>query len=359
MEKIKAAAVLCCVLLLTACGDHNISVTESVSSAVSTPFEESARYSEDCSDASETSVPDESPSSSSVQTTFSEPAETSEPPETSETVETSEPSASEPSSDPEGTPLCRAFALYCVDDNKLLSSENADAAVSPASLTKLLTASVALRYAGADEVFTVGTEQELVKPGSSICFIAPGHKLKLYDLITGMLLPSGNDAAYAVAVSTARMVSGDHDMTDTQALERFSGLMNELAGELGMSKSRFANPDGWDDDAHYTTVSDLVKLAGYALSVPEIREIVSVPKKDVVFETGEIATWFNSNKLLHHESGFYCENAIGMKTGTTDNAGCCLIAAFVKGGKTYITVVVGCENDSDRYELTLELFDAV
>lgn len=269
--------------------------------------------------------------------------------------ETSESTASVVSSTPESEGFPRkTYALYCVDDNRFLVGESIDVPVAPASLTKLLTASVALRYVEPDEVFTVGTERDLVHSGSSLCLIQKGHRLKLYDLITGLLMVSGNDAAYTIAVSTARLVSGNSAMSDNDALDYFCGLMNDFAKELGMKKSNFATPDGWDDPEQYTTAYDLALLAGYALSVPEIREIVSMRQKYVVFESGENITWNNSNRLLNPDSEFYCENAIGMKTGTTDNAGNCLIAAFEKDEKTYISVVTGCDTNRDRYSITFE-----
>lgn len=253
---------------------------------------------------------------------------------------------------------CKAYALYCVDDKELLTGDNTEAAIAPASLTKLMTASVALRFISADEVITIGTERKLVGKGSSVCFILTGHRLKLYDLISGMLMVSGNDAAYTVAVYTARKASGE-ELTDEQAVEYFCGMMNDLAAELGMSGSHFANPDGWDDPDHYTTVSDLIKLSEYALTFPEIREIAATQQRYVVFESGENITWTNSNKLIDPESRFYCKEAVGLKTGTTANAGNCLIGAFVKNGKTYITVTAGCGSDSARYKRTLGMLKQI
>ncbi len=170
---------------------------------------------------------------------------------------------------------------------------------------------------------------------------------------------SGNDAAYTVAVSVARAVSGDSAMSDTEAAAYFCGLMNDFAKELGMSNSHFTTPDGWDDPEQYTTAYDLALLARYALSVPEIREIVSTHQKYVVFESGENITWTNSNKLLDPESEFYRENAVGMKTGTTASAGNCLIAAFVKNEKTYISVVLGCDTDYDRYSASIDTLSEI
>lgn len=248
--------------------------------------------------------------------------------------------------------------FYCVEDDKLLYGRSVDERIAPASLTKLLTACTALYYISPDEVFTVGSERKMVPEKSSLCLILTGHRLTLYDLIQGMLLASGNDAAYTVAVSAARTVYPENSMTDGEAVECFCGMMNDLAKELGMYDSNFTTPDGSDDEGQYTTVSDLVLLTKYALSVPEIRGIASTYQKYVVFESGENITWTNSNKLLCGDSRFYCEYAVGMKTGTTARAGNCLIAAFEKDGKTYISVVAGCPTDSDRYKLTLRNFKA-
>lgn len=319
----KLSAALCCVMLLTACGSREPAERTSLPAVVSVP------------------VPVPAESSSSETSTVSEP----------ETVP-------EPEPVPEDAHMYTAYALYCVEDDEMLDSYNADKRIAPASLTKLMTASVTLRYSEADEVITVGSELELVNEDSSLCMIAPGEMLTVYDLLTGLLLPSGNDAAYTAAVTTARKVKRN-DLSDNQAVWYFCKLMNDMARELGMTGSHFADPDGWDDPNHYTTASDLVKIAKYALTVPEIREIVSTPKKEVVFETGEYAVWYNGNKLLHPESDYYCKNAIGMKTGYTDDAGLCLVAAFVKNGKTYITVTVGSEEDEDRYNKTLQLFDDI
>lgn len=259
---------------------------------------------------------------------------------------------------PEPAPDYTAYEVFCVEDNKMLVGENVNRRIAPASLTKLLTASVALKYWDADEVVTVGTELELVQPESSLCLISKGQRLTMYDLLTGLLLPSGNDAAYTVAVATARRASGK-DLSDRAAVKYFTILMNEFAAELGMRNSHFENPEGWDNDRHYTTVSDLTKIAKYALSVPEIRELVSARKRDVVFVSGETITWYNGNMLLHPESEYYCEDAIGMKTGFTDNAGRCLISAFERSGKTYIITIVGCVEFETRYEKTLELYEDI
>ncbi len=255
-------------------------------------------------------------------------------------------------------PYCRASALYCIEDDIVLYADNIHIRTSPASPTKLLTASVAFKYMSADAVCTIGTEQSMVGEGSSICYVLPGQKLILSDLVTGMLMASGNDAAYAVAVNTARSVSGDENMSDEDSVQYFCRLMNEFSPGIGMDESHFTTPDGWDDEGQYTTVADLIKLTRYAMDIPEIRDIAGTYRKNVVYYSGESNTWYNSNKLLDPDSAFHRSDAIGVKTGTTDNAGSCLIAAFEDNGKTYITVAAGCSSDADRYDLTIRIADA-
>ena len=237
----------------------------------------------------------------------------------------------------------------------MLYYDNINEHIAPASLTKLLTASVALHYLSPDTVVTVGSEQNLVKSGSSLCLIRPGHKLKLYDLLTGMLMASGNDAAYTVAVTTARAVKTDTAMTDAQAVAYFSELMNSYASSIGMKDSHFTTPEGWDDASQYTTVSDLLILANHAFSIPEIKTITGTYQKKVYFVSGENITWTNTNALLNPNSAYYCADAVGIKTGTTASAGNCLIAAFERNGKTYLSAVVGCSTGNDRYELTRKM----
>lgn len=257
---------------------------------------------------------------------------------------------------PDNEEFAGMAAIVCrVGSSETLFDYNADMRVAPASLTKLLTASVALEHMRADEVITVGSELQMLPPESSVCLISAGHQLTLRDLIRGMLMMSGNDAAYTVAVSVARAVNGNTEMPDKEAATYFCELMNESAKQLGMNNSRFTTPDGSDSSGQYSTANDLRILAEHALSVPEIREIVTEYQKYVVFESGENITWTNSNRLLNPDDEFYRKDAIGLKTGTTSKAGCCLIAAFAKDGNTYVSVVMGCDTDNERYQTTLSL----
>ena len=249
------------------------------------------------------------------------------------------------------------YALYCVEDDQLISYHDIHRRVSPASFTKLLTASVALKYVDPGAVVTVGSELSYVLPYSSVCLLARGHRLTMYDLLTGMLMASGNDAAYSVAVTTARVASGNWGLSDKDAVAYFCRLMNEQAAEIGMTESNFVNPDGYDASGQYTTSADMIKLARYAITVPQIRTIASTAQKRVTIASGQVFNWKNSNLLLSTGSGYYRSDAFGLKTGTTEDSGTCLISAFNRNGKTYINVVSGCTSDGLRYDLTIRIID--
>lgn len=245
--------------------------------------------------------------------------------------------------------------LYEVSSFRVLYEKEAQTTISPASLAKVLTAITALTYVPSDTVFTVGSELELVPARSSLCLIKQGRRLTLHQLLTGMLIASGNDAAYTVAVNTGRFVMGRSDVSDKEALSYFVGLMNSVAKTAGAQSSNFVNPDGYDTDGQYTTVRDLALIGRYAMCFEEISEIVSCAEKYVVFRSGENVTWKNSNQLLHSDSPYYFPEATGMKTGTTALAGKCLMATAEIMGKTYIAVIAGCTTEEDRYKSAADL----
>ncbi|MCR4793740.1 MAG: hypothetical protein K5898_00895 [Ruminococcus sp.] len=282
-------------------------------------------------------------------------AEVSQPAEQNVNTEPKNVSEKKSGIDTDYLPYCKASAVYSLKKGEFLYSNNINEETAPASLTKLLTASVALKYADADDVFTAGSELAYVNENSSLAGLAVGDSLTLRDLITGMFLASGNDAARTVAVNVARMNFPDADLNDVEAVNCFCGLMEQFAKSIGMENSNFVSPDGWDKYDQYTTVSDLIKLTEYVMSVPELRDIVAMPQKTVYSTAGKVFTWQNSNQLLDINGNYYCENAIGVKTGTTQNAGSCLISAFETDDDTYISVVVGCNTDNDRYDYTLNM----
>lgn len=249
--------------------------------------------------------------------------------------------------------------LYNLSAGKVLFEKNGAKKISPASLAKILTAVTALSYMDSDTVITVGSELDLVPKHSSVCLIQKGHKLTLYDLLTGMLVASGNDAARTVAVNVARHVSDSEELSDKEAISYFVELMNGIAQKIGCTDSKFKTPDGFDAKGQHTTVQDLALLYAYAVNFKEIREITAFAQKKVVFASGQNITWSNTNKLLHANSPYYFPAATGMKTGTTALAGNCLIASAEIDGQLYLSVVTGCSDEDQRYKATLELFDLI
>ncbi len=228
----------------------------------------------------------------------------------------------------------------------------------PASITKLFTAWVALQYMDENAVVTCGEEVRFVAEDSSRAYLAPGHRLTVSMLIEAMMLPSGNDAAYALAAAAGREISKNSELTPQQAVDAFVAAMNESAAQLGLTGSHFESPDGYHSDGHYTTARDLMQISRLALENPIISRYAAVPKDTVTFESGEETTWVNTNYLLDPNHKFYCQQAIGLKTGRTKAAGWCLLSAFQTENRKLVIGIFGCEESDDRFTDTLNLFAA-
>lgn len=222
--------------------------------------------------------------------------------------------------------------------------------IYPASTTKLLTAIVALRYCTPDVVFKPGDELSLVAGDSSVAYIKSNHELTLEMLIEGMMLPSGGDAAYTVAAGVGRIIAGDDTLSGADAVKVFVDEMNRYGAEvLGLKNTHFTCPDGYHDDDHYTTIIDIMTVAYAALSEPIIMRYAGLVHDDVRYASGHKNSWDNTNKLIDPESIYYYENADGMKTGTTEEAGCCLISSASKNGKQVIAGVFGARDTAERF----------
>lgn len=251
----------------------------------------------------------------------------------------------------EYTSNINAVTVYDVTENKFLYSKNSTKKISVASTTKLATCLTALKYVHPDEIFTVGSELSLVKKGSSLCGLnaSSGHKLKLRTLIAGMLLPSGNDAAYTVAVNVARIQSGNNEMSDKDAVAYFCKLMTEYCKELGCKNTNFVNPEGWDNSMHYSTAEDMTIIAKEAVNNAIITSISCIQSQKFYFASGHNITWTNTNSLLDPSSKYYFPYARGLKTGTTNAAGKCLITYADINGHELIVTVYGAKTEEDRF----------
>ena len=249
-----------------------------------------------------------------------------------------------------------AFVYDLQKDTMLFVKGDPDEKLAPASLTKLFTAYTALRYLEPDAVLTAGEEVEWIDPDSSRAFIYSGQQVTAQMCMEGMIVSSGNDAAYILAVAAGRAIQKDPALAAHAAFSSFVGEMNVQVLNQGLTGTHFANPDGIDSPGHFTTMNDLVLISKLALENDLINKFAGTPKDSVTYASGQSATWLNTNLLLHPQSGYYCEYATGLKTGSTDDAGNCLLSTFYTEDTDLLIGVLGCPEDTDRYRDTLRLF---
>lgn len=217
-----------------------------------------------------------------------------------------------------------------------LWEKNADEHRAMASTTKIMTALLTIEAGDLDREFTVDPLAILVE-GTSMG-LREGDRVSRRDLLYGILLPSGNDAANAAAVSVSGSISA------------FVRLMNSRAKELGLSDTQFVTPSGLDAQGHYTTARDLARLTAFAMKNAVFREVVSCQSAKVEFGNPPAPrTLYNSNKMLRRYDG-----AIGVKTGFTDNARRCLVSAAQRDGVTLIAVTLNAGDDWNDHTKMLD-----
>ena len=221
-----------------------------------------------------------------------------------------------------------AAVLMDADSGRLLYDKNGEKRMLIASTTKLMTALVALEQGDLQQEITV-TGGHMAE-GSSM-YLRPGEKLTLETLLYGLLLSSGNDAALAVTECMGGAVP-------------FVARMNEKAAELGMENTHFANPNGLDDEAHYSTAEDMAKLAAAAMDDPVLRRVAST-------RTARIGgrTLTNHNKLLSRVEG-----CVGLKTGYTKAAGRTLVSCAERDGVRLVAVTL---QDGDDWNDHASLYE--
>ncbi len=247
------------------------------------------------------------------------------------------------------TPLsCAGAIIYDEAADRVVYTMNAEEICYPASLTKLLTAMTALKHCEESQSFTVGSELSMLLPNSSVAGLRKGNKLTLTMLLDAMLVPSGNDAAYTIAVGVARLKYGD-SLTDKEAVNKFAELMNQTAAEIGVKNSHFSVPDGYYREDHYSTPADLLLITRAAMEMPAIRASVAKPSARCLMLSGEDVTWQNTNPLIKKKSDYYMESAIGIKTGYTAEGGYCAAVAATENGNTVIAVLVNAPTNEDRW----------
>ena len=215
--------------------------------------------------------------------------------------------------------------IYCANEKQRLSM---------ASTTKIMTALLLCENGEFDKEITI--TPEMVRTEGSSMGLSVGMKLTHRDLLYGMLLTSGNDAANATAVS----IGG--------SIEDFVAMMNKKAEELGLSDTHFDTPSGLDGDTHYTTAYDLVMLTRYALTNEDFSEVCQT--KSITLNYGGTShTLTNHNRLL-----FSYEGAVGVKTGFTKKSGRCLVSAARRDNALLIAVTLNDGNDWQDHKSMLD-----
>lgn len=220
---------------------------------------------------------------------------------------------------------------------EVLYQKNADEERPIASTTKILPSLIACESGKLDE--TVNITWDMVNTEGSLLGLRENDQITLRDLVAGMLLPSGNDAANAAAI----YLSG--------SLEDFAAVMNRKAAELGLHRSLFVTPSGLDAGDHHSTARDMAVLTANALKNTDFSKIFKMPSADIRIN-GETHTIYNHNRLLQE-----LEGCIGGKTGFTEKAGRCLISAAERNGNTLVCVTLGAPDDwNDHKKLYEECF---
>lgn len=244
----------------------------------------------------------------------------------------------------------RQILVYDSTDDQLLYTKSVDGGkLYPASITKLFTCYVALQILDPSKVVTAGSELNLVAEDSSMAYIYRNQQVTVKMLVGGMMMPSGNDAAMIMAAAAGRKLAGDSKLPAEEAVRTFVAEMNRQAKELGFEKTHFTNPDGYHVGSHYTCLNDMIRMAELALGNDIIRRYMGYYGLNLTYVSGQSNTWISTNQLLNKNGEFYCEDAIGMKTGHTGQAGHCLMSAFEIGDKTIVIGVFGCSDKNARF----------
>lgn len=231
----------------------------------------------------------------------------------------------------------RAAIVVAAESGAVRFERDADVALPPASTIKIVTALTVIRHAKPEEVMTILPEDLVDQTVESHMGLEAGDMVTIRDLLIGVLLPSGNDAANALSRFVGERLPGEGTPT-----ERFVAEMNAIAAELGMEGTHFVDAVGLDYPEQVTTARDLARAARALLQEPALATIVEMPRADVPIggPNRRTLTLLNTNELLT-EAGVF-----GMKTGTTEAAGQCLVLAYHTPAEDQIAVLLGSQ---DRY----------
>lgn len=231
----------------------------------------------------------------------------------------------------------RRYIVYDRISKSMIIGKNEDIKSAMASTTKIMTTIVILEKADLNETVTVSAKAG--GTGGSRLGLKRGDKASVRDLLYGLMLRSGNDAAVALAEHVGGSVKG------------FAELMNEKAIELGLTNTHFVTPHGLDDANHYTTALELAKLTDYAMDNETFAKIVGT-KSTTIYINNQSRQINNTNELLGVLNG-----VVGVKTGFTNNAGRCLVTETKRNNMDIITIVLGADTKKDRTKDSVNLIE--
>lgn len=231
----------------------------------------------------------------------------------------------------------RRYIVYDRISKSMIIGKNEDVKSAMASTTKIMTSIVILEKADLDEMVTVSAKAG--GTGGSRLGLKKGDKASVKNLLYGLMLRSGNDAAVALA----EHVGG--------SVKEFAELMNEKASELGLTNTHFVTPHGLDDANHYTTALELAKLTDYAMNNETFAKIVGT-KSITIYINNQPRQINNTNELLGTLNG-----VVGVKTGFTNNAGRCLVTETKRNNMDIITIVLGADTKKDRTKDSVNLIE--
>lgn len=231
----------------------------------------------------------------------------------------------------------RRYIVYDRISKSMIIGKNEDVKSAMASTTKIMTTIVILEKADLNEKVTVSAKAG--GTGGSRLGLKRGDKTSVRDLLYGLMLRSGNDAAVALAEHVGGSVKG------------FAELMNEKAIELGLTNTHFVTPHGLDDANHYTTALELAKLTDYAMDNETFAKIVGT-KSTTIYINNQPRQINNTNELLGVLNG-----VVGVKTGFTNNAGRCLVTETKRNNMDIITIVLGADTKKDRTKDSVNLIE--
>lgn len=231
----------------------------------------------------------------------------------------------------------RRYIVYDRISKSMIIGKNEDVKSAMASTTKIMTTIVILEKADLNEKVTVSAKAG--GTGGSRLGLKKGDKASVRDLLYGLMLRSGNDAAVALAEHVGGSVKG------------FAELMNEKAIELGLTNTHFVTPHGLDDANHYTTALELAKLTDYAMDNEIFAKIVGT-KSTTIYINNQSRQINNTNELLGVLNG-----VVGVKTGFTNNAGRCLVTETKRNNMDIITIVLGADTKKDRTKDSVNLIE--